>query len=127
MHMQVRTTAYTHTEAGGSKNAVGSRLRFGSEVSSASADWSWLPVGTRFRVKETGRNYVVEDYGSALVGKRTVDLYMPNQPMMREWGVRTVNIEILEWGSPAMSRMLLERRKEGRSARRMLSAMEERS
>ncbi|RFC43803.1 MAG: 3D (Asp-Asp-Asp) domain-containing protein [Verrucomicrobia bacterium] len=121
--IQVRSTAYTHTEAGGVNNAVGNRLRFGSDVSSAAADWSWLPVGTRFRVEETGRNYVVEDYGSGLVGKRTVDLYMPNASMMRLWGVRMINIEILEWGSRPISKMLLERRKGGETARKMLSAM----
>jgi 3D (Asp-Asp-Asp) domain-containing protein len=122
--MVVRTTAYTHTEAGGSKNAVGSRLRFGSDVSSAAADWSWLPMGTRFRLLETGRVYVIEDYGTALVGKKTIDLYMPNEPMMRAWGVKMANIEILEWGSRPMSRMLLETRKNGATARRMLTAME---
>lgn len=122
--MHVRSTAYTHTEPGGSNNAIGSRLRFGSDVSSASADWSWLPVGTRFRVEETGRHYVVEDYGSGLVGKRTIDLYMPNMAMMRAWGVRNVHIEILEWGSRPMSKMLLERRKGGETVRKMLSAME---
>jgi len=122
--MTVRTTAYTHTEAGGNNSAVGSRLRFGSEVSSASADWSWLPVGTRFKLVETGRVYVIEDYGSALVGKKTVDLYMPNVPMMKAWGVRTVNIEILEWVSKPMSRILLQGRRSGETARRMLSAME---
>jgi 3D (Asp-Asp-Asp) domain-containing protein len=121
--MTVRTTAYTHTEAGGASSAVGTRLRFGSDVSSASADWSWLPVGTRFRLVETGRVYVIEDYGSALVGNKTIDLYMPNAPMMRAWGVRTVNIEILEWGSLPMSRMLLQGRRGGETARRMLASM----
>ena len=122
--IQVRTTAYTHTEAGGTHNAVGSRLRFGGEVSSAAADWSWLPVGTRFRVTETGRTYVVEDYGSGLIGKKTIDLYMPNMAMMRAWGVREVNIEIMEWGSRAMSKMLLSNRREGASVRKMLSALD---
>jgi 3D (Asp-Asp-Asp) domain-containing protein len=121
--MTVRTTAYTHTEAGGGHSAVGTRLRFGSDVSSASADWSWLPVGTRFRLVETGRVYVIEDYGSALVGNKTIDLYMPNAPMMRAWGVRTVNIEILEWGSVPMSRILLQSRRGGETAKRMLASM----
>jgi 3D (Asp-Asp-Asp) domain-containing protein len=122
--MHVKTTAYTHTEAGGMHNAIGSRLRFGGDVSSAAADWSWLPMGTRFRVVETGRNYVVEDYGSGLIGKKTIDLYMPNMAMMRAWGVREVNIEILEWGSRAMSKMLLSNRGGGESARKMLSALD---
>jgi 3D (Asp-Asp-Asp) domain-containing protein len=120
----VRTTAYTHSEPGGGKSAIGTRLRFGGEVSSAAADWSWLPLGTRFRVQETGRSYVVEDYGSGLVGKRTVDLYAPSDSAMRAWGVRWVNVEILEWGSPAMSRMLLERRRDVKPVRQMLAVMD---
>lgn len=123
--MCVRSTAYTNSEPGGAKNAIGTRLRFGGEVSSAAADWSWLPLGTRFRVQETGRSYVVEDYGSGLVGKRTLDLYMPHESMMRAWGVRWVTVEILEWGSPAMSRMLLERRKDAKPAKQMLAAMDQ--
>jgi 3D (Asp-Asp-Asp) domain-containing protein len=122
--MGVRSTAYTHSEPGGARNAIGSRLRFGGEVSSAAADWSWLPLGTRFRIQETGRIYVVEDYGSGLVGKQTVDLYMPTESMMRGWGVRWVTLEVLEWGSPAMSRMLLQRRRDAKPVRQMLSAME---
>ena len=90
----------------------------------AAADWSWLPMGTRFRLIETGRVYVIEDYGTALVGRKTIDLYMPNEPMMRAWGVKMVNIEVLEWGSKPMSRMLLETRRNGATARRMLAAME---
>lgn len=121
--MRVRTTAYTHTEPGGSKNAIGSRLRFGSDVSSAASDWSWIPVGTRFRIRETGRIYVVEDYGSALVGRETIDLYMPSARLMSAWGVREVTIEILEWGSTAMSRMLLEPRRGAPYINRMLAMM----
>ena len=122
--MTVRTTAYTHTEAGGRNNAIGTRLRFGSGVSSAASDWSWIPLGTRFRIKETGRIYVIEDYGSALIGRQTIDLYMPNAPMMRSWGVRMVNIEILEWGSFPMSRMVLAPRRGVGIVNRMLVAMD---
>lgn len=106
-HMTVRTTAYTHTEPGGRNNAIGTRLRFGGSVYSAAADWSWLPLGTRFRMLKNGRTYVIEDYGSALVGRKTVDLYQPNMRSVRAWGVRHVEIEILEWGSRAMSLKLL--------------------
>lgn len=124
LKMQVRTTAYTHTEAGGSRNAMGTRLRFGSETNSAAADWSWMPVGTRFRLVSTDRVYVVEDYGSALIGKKTIDLYMPNESMMRQWGVRTVDIEIIEWGSWAISKMLLSRGATGSTVKRMLVALD---
>ena len=106
--MRVRTTAYTHTEAGGSNNAIGSRLHYGGTGTfSAASDWSWMPLGTRFRMVENGRIYVIEDYGSALVGRQTIDLYMPSRRIMRNWGVRNVEIEILEWGSEAMSLKML--------------------
>jgi 3D (Asp-Asp-Asp) domain-containing protein len=108
--MTVRTTAYTHTEPGGVKNAIGTRLRFGGDTYSAASDWSWLPLGTRFRMVENGRTYVIEDYGSALVGRKTIDLYKPNMRSVNQWGVRHVEIEILEWGSKAMSLRLLEPR-----------------
>lgn len=121
--MVVRTTAYTHTEPGGESSAVGTRLRFGSDVCSAASDWSWLPVGTRFTVLSTGRVYVIEDYGSALVGRQTIDLYMPTVSMMRNWGVRWEEIEVHEWGSTAISRMLLEKRRDNASVRAMLASM----
>jgi 3D (Asp-Asp-Asp) domain-containing protein len=113
-HMNVRTTAYTPNEKGGGGhcNACGQRLHFGGDPYSAAADWSWLPLGTRFRMAETGHTYVIEDYGSALVGKKTIDLYMPTRAAMRAWGARYVDIEILEWGSPVMSLKLLEPRQQ---------------
>src|SRR3954470_19483359 len=106
--LTVRTTAYTANEPGGAHAATGERLHFGGASYSAAADWSWLPLGTRFRMKETGRTYIIEDYGAALVGKQTIDLFMPSNAAMREWGTRTVNIEILEWGSKVMSLRMLE-------------------
>ena len=66
-----------------------------------------MPLGTRFRMVGSGREYVIEDYGSAFVGRKTVDLYVPTRPEMNQWGVRLVEIEILEWGSEAMSLKLL--------------------
>ena len=99
---KVRTTAYTHGAAENgahpSLNAIGTRLRSGA-LSSAAADWSRWPLGTRFRVVETGHEYIVDDIGGAIVGTNTIDLFEPNSCAMRLWGVRDVTIEILEWGS----------------------------
>src|SRR5207244_375433 len=68
---RVKTTAYTQSEpshrAYGCANACGGRLCSGA-VASASADWSRYPVGTHFKVKESGQEFVIDDYGSALVG-----------------------------------------------------------
>jgi len=121
--MKVRTTAYTHTEPGGIKNGVGGRLRFKSPVRSAAADWSWLPLGTRFRMMGSPQEYVIEDYGSALVNKQTIDLYMPTRRMMNAWGVKFIDIEILEWGSKAMSLKLLEGRQRRKHVRTMVAQL----
>ncbi len=119
----VRTTAYTHTEAGGIKNAIGGRLRFGGEQQSAASDWSWMPLGTRFKLVSTGKEYVIEDYGSALVGRQTIDLYFPKMKQVRGWGVRHEEIEILEWGSEAMSLKLLAPRTRNRHVAVMVTAL----
>jgi 3D (Asp-Asp-Asp) domain-containing protein len=121
--MTVRTTAYTHTEAGGMKNAIGGRLRFGGEQQSAASDWSWMPLGTRFKLVSTGKEYVIEDYGSALVGRKTIDLYFPKMKHVRGWGVRNEEIEILEWGSEAMSLKLLAPRSRNRHVASMVTAL----
>ena len=109
----VRTTAYTHTEKDhlkhGSKNALDSKLKFG-DVRSAAADWSVYPVGTTFKVQGEPYVYVIDDYGSALVGTRTLDLYKPTAASMRSWGVRKVNIDVLEWGSYQRSLAILKGR-----------------
>jgi 3D (Asp-Asp-Asp) domain-containing protein len=100
--LTVRTTAYTHSEADhliyGRKNALGTPLKYGS-VRSAAADWSRYPVGTRFRIAgQPHVVYEVDDYGSALVGTNTLDLYCPTPAMMNDWGARHVGVEVLEWG-----------------------------
>ncbi len=99
--MVVRTTAYTHSEQDhrdyGRKNAVGTTLQYG-KTRSAAADWSIFPVGTKFRIAGDPSLYVIDDYGSALVGKRTIDLYKPSRRSMNAWGVRQVEIRVVEWG-----------------------------
>ena len=121
-HQRVRTTAYNCKEPGGARNAIGGRLSSGS-VKSAAADWSRFPVGTKFRIVQTGEVYRIEDYGSALVGTRTIDLYKPTLRAMRAWGVRSVDIEILQWGCPNRSLAILEDRTRNRHVRRMVESL----
>jgi 3D (Asp-Asp-Asp) domain-containing protein len=118
---RVKTTAYT-----GKRNAIGQRLQHGPVISAA-ADWSEFPLGTRFRILENGKNYIIDDYGSAMVGTRTIDLCMPSNSAMCAWGVRWVNIEILEWGSPRASLEVLSPRKNAWYVRRMLSSLQRQS
>ena len=116
-YQKVRTTAYTHTESDhrkyGARNALGTRLRYG-KIKSAAADWSRWPAGTRFRILATGEIYEVDDYGWALAGTNTIDLYKPSKRMMNQWGVRRVTIEILHWGDPWRSYRVLKPRAKGK-------------
>lgn len=112
--ISVRTTAYCHNEsdhlAYGRLTARGTYLRYGA-VRSAAADWSRFPAGTRFRIAgEPGVIYEVDDYGSALVGTGTIDLYKPTRGLMNSWGVRNVDIEVLQWGSFENSLRLMQGR-----------------
>lgn len=113
--LEVRATAYTHTEsdhlAYGKLSAYGNVLRSGERYNSAAADWSFLPIGTVFRIRGHGPTYfVVDDYGSALTGKGVVDLYFETTEEMNRWGARKVEIEILRVGDYRASyRILLDR------------------
>ncbi|HEY8899486.1 MAG TPA: 3D domain-containing protein [Chthoniobacterales bacterium] len=122
----VKTTAYSASIADngnyGAKNALGTPLKTGA-ITSAAADWSRYPVGTRFRIVETGREYIVDDYGSALVGTGTIDLYKTSDAQVDRWGVRHVTIEILEWGSPERSLRILQERGKMRHIRSMVASL----
>jgi 3D (Asp-Asp-Asp) domain-containing protein len=118
----VRTTAYTSAEAGGDHDAVGRPLSAGA-IHSASADWSRYPVGTRFQIVETGEICEIDDYGSALVGTDTIDLYKDSGRQMRTWGVRMVHIKILVWGSPRRSLEILTPRARNSRIRPMIVAL----
>ncbi len=119
--MYVRTTAYHHSEPGGRATAVGGYLR---PTHSAAADWSWLPAGTRFRILATGDEYIVEDYGSALVGRYTIDIYKATRDEMNRWGVRYVEIEILQLGSYATSLAVLIPRQKYPHVRAMVAGLQ---
>jgi 3D (Asp-Asp-Asp) domain-containing protein len=118
----VRTTAYTHSE-GPRSNGIGSRLQC-SDFRSAAADWSRFPVGTKFTILESGRNYMVDDYGSAVVGTNTIDLYVPTRSEMNRWGVRKVTISITELGSYAKSLEILRPRRGIPYVRKMVENLE---
>jgi 3D (Asp-Asp-Asp) domain-containing protein len=126
----VRTTAYTHTEADhiqhGTSSALGSNLKFG-RVRSAAADWSVYPVGTVFQIEGTPNVYQVDDYGSALVGTNTIDLYKPDKDTMDEWGVRKVNIRVLKWGSFTKSLAIMKPRAKHDHVKKMVQRIEKSS
>ena len=123
----VRTTAYSHMEnevgAPGRKNAAGTILKYG-KVRSAAADWSVYPLGTRFRIKgQPGILYEVDDYGSALVGTNTVDIFKPSLRSMNHWGTRRAEITVVQWGSYERSERILKGRTKYRHCRNMYYAI----
>ena len=118
----VRTTAYTHTERGGAHNALGSYLS-GRHVMSAASDWSRYPLGTRFRIADTSEEYVIDDYGVALIGTNTIDLYKPSRLEMKGWGVRYIDIDILQWGSEEQSLKVLAPRCKNHCVQQMVTSL----
>ncbi len=118
----VRTTAYTRIEKGGRRNALGKYLS-GHHVMSAASDWSRFPLGTRFRICSTQEEFIIDDYGTALVGTSTIDLYKPTKLEMKRWGVRNVDIDILQWGSEEQSLKVLGPRAKHQTPRRMIASL----
>jgi 3D (Asp-Asp-Asp) domain-containing protein len=109
----VKTTAYTHSERDhrkyGAATATGERLKYGT-VRSAATDWSVYPVGTVFKIDGEPYLYQVDDYGSALVGTNTIDLYKPSKGAMNAYGSKKVNIEVVKWGSFSKSLAIMKPR-----------------
>ncbi|MGB9475230.1 MAG: hypothetical protein WCE87_09200 [Candidatus Udaeobacter sp.] len=93
-------------------------------IGSAAADWSRWPAGTTFRLLSTSQIYRVDDYGWALAGRNTIDLYMPNQHEMNSWGARQETIEIMQWGDPQESLQFLRRHQDYRHIKRMVLELE---
>jgi 3D (Asp-Asp-Asp) domain-containing protein len=126
LHAVVKTTAYSHLEADslqyGRKSAYGTELRY-DNVRSAAADWSVFPVGTLFRIVGQPYTYRIDDYGSALVGTRTIDIYQPTKAGIKAWGSRMVEIEILKWGSYSRSREVMAARSKHPHVRAMLTSI----
>ena len=123
----VRTTAYHCAESDhlqyGSMNATGTPLKYSNRVRSAAAEWSVYPVGTVFKIKGMSQLFVVDDYGSALTGTGTIDIYTPSSGHMKAWGRRNVEIAIVQWGSYARSAQLLSKRTSYSHCRQMYTSI----
>lgn len=111
-----RTTKVVKTKHGKKRVVVVTKPQIGS----AAADWSRWPAGTVFRLLGTGQVYKVDDYGWALAGRNTIDLYMPNRSAMNAWGAREERIQVLRWGDPDESLRLLQGHQGYRHIRRMV-------
>ncbi len=117
-----KTTKVTRTTRGGKKVVV-TKART-PRVGSAAADWSRWPAGTTFRVLSTGQMYRIEDYGWALSGRNTIDLYMATPRDMNSWGVRSEPIQVIHWGDRQESLRLLQPHRASRHIQRMMLELE---
>ncbi len=93
-------------------------------IGSAAADWSRWPMGTTFRMLSTGQMYRVDDYGWALSGRNTIDLYMANSRDMNTWGARQETVQILQWGDPQQSLQFLQSHQDYKHIKRMVLELE---
>lgn len=112
------TTRVTKTTRGGKKVVVAKTKP--RKIGSAAADWSRWPAGTTFRLLSTGQIYRVDDYGWALSGRNTIDLYMATPREMTSWGARQEPIQILHWGDSSESLRFLESHQNYKHVRRMV-------
>ena len=127
---RVTTTAATTratktTTVRGTKRAVA--VSKPSRIGSAAADWSRWPMGTTFRLLSTGQTYRVEDYGWALSGRNTIDLYMSNRRDMNTWGARQEPIQILHWGDVQQSLQVLQSHTDHKHIKRMVLELQGRT
>ena len=94
--MQVKATAYTHTDAGCDMiTATGTTVRVGT----VAVDPKKIPYGTRMFIITNDGTYVygiavAEDCGSAIKENR-VDLYFPTDAECRQFGVRQATVYLL--------------------------------
>lgn len=115
---QVTTTTRVTKTTRGAKRAVA--VRKPPKIGSAAADWSRWPAGTTFRLLSTGQIYRVDDYGWALSGRNTIDLYMATRREMNNWGARQEPIQILRWGDAEESLRFLAPRQNYPHLKRMV-------
>jgi 3D (Asp-Asp-Asp) domain-containing protein len=114
-----RTTTRTVKVVRGKRVVVKTRPQ-PPKIGSAAADWSRWPMGTTFRLLSTGQIYRVDDYGWALAGRNTIDLYMATPAEMNAWGAREEPIQILKWGDSEESLRFLQRHQDYKHIRRMV-------
>lgn len=113
-----KVTKWVKTKRGRKKVTVTEYVR--PQIGSAASDWGRWPAGTIFRILSTGQVYKIDDYGWALAGRNTIDLYFGSRRDMNNWGVRQEPIQILRWGDPQQSLQVLQRRQGFKHIQRMV-------
>jgi 3D (Asp-Asp-Asp) domain-containing protein len=124
-----RVTTTTTTRATKTKSTAkraSAAVKKSPRIGSAAADWGRWPAGTTFRLISTGQLYRVDDFGWALSGRNTIDLYMANSRDMNTWGTRQEPIQIMQWGDRQESLRLLAPHQQHPHVKRMMLEIEDR-
>ncbi|RDW18021.1 3D domain-containing protein [Oceanobacillus chungangensis] len=92
--ISVKATAYTVQSAGGSGvTATGINLNANPNIKLIAVDPNVIPLGTEVYVE--GYGYAIAgDTGGAINGNK-IDVYVPTNQEAFNWGVRTVNVTII--------------------------------
>jgi 7,8-dihydro-6-hydroxymethylpterin-pyrophosphokinase len=60
-----------------------------------------------------------------LIGTDTIDLYKTSRADMKRWGVRHVDLDILQWGSEEQSLKVLAPRCKNHCVRKMVASLQQ--
>ena len=93
--LTVRSSAYSSTRDQTDNDPF--TTASGSKVRDGIVAMNGVPFGTKIRIPEHfgDKIFVVEDRMHSRWGKKRVDIWMPSRQQAREWGVRTVTVEVL--------------------------------
>ena len=86
-HMRVGATAYTNDPI----TATGTKPTEGRTIA---VDPKIIPYGTKVYIPQFDRVFIAEDCGSAIKGNR-IDIYMNDYDRCMDWGVKTIDIYII--------------------------------
>ena len=91
--MKVKATAYTGSPAeGGDMTYLGTKCREGYTIA---VDPKVIPLGTRVYIPQFNKVFVAEDTGSAIKGRK-IDIFMNSYNAAIKWGIREIDIIILD-------------------------------
>lgn len=91
MNVAKKLTVKAYAYTGGGYTATGTKAKYGT----LAVDPKVIPYGTKVYIKELDKVFTAEDCGGGIKGNK-VDIYMNSQSACRNWGSRTITLQILK-------------------------------
>ena len=91
MNVARKLTVKAYAYTGGGYTATGTKAKYGT----LAVDPKVIPYGTKVYIKELDKVFTAEDCGGGIKGNK-VDIYMNSQSACRNWGVKTITLQILK-------------------------------